>query len=220
MMGGEFATARRGYDEGALAYAQTLFDRGMSYQGISMATGISVESLKPVVKRKPVVRLELPDPAPVICDETVVSQVARKYGLTVGELVSQSAARRVAWPRMEAYYELHRRGLSFPTVARITRRGDHTTVIAGIAKHKARLAWAEVLTVFAAFNKSGPSTEYRSSPLLQGAGNLPQASERVETPTHEGSQARFPQTCPQLYPRGRDAGEGVASTGRRLEAAE
>lgn len=75
----------------------------------------------------------------------IIRMVAATGGLTVKDLVGCRARRDVSWVRQVAYYEVHKQrpNLSIAEIGRIFNR-DHTTVIYGIVKVEAAIAWAEV----------------------------------------------------------------------------
>jgi chromosomal replication initiator protein len=69
----------------------------------------------------------------------IIKEVAARHDLTVEELKSTSRARRLAWPRQEAMYELRMRTkLSYPQIARFLGLTDHTTALHGVKAHKRR----------------------------------------------------------------------------------
>ena len=62
----------------------------------------------------------------------IIKQVAEKHGLTVDDLRSQDRSRKYSWPRQEAMVRLRdETALSYPSIARLLRRKDHTTIIYG-----------------------------------------------------------------------------------------
>ena len=62
----------------------------------------------------------------------IVKQVAEKHGLTVDDLRSQDRSRKYSWPRQEAMVRLRdETALSYPSIARLLHRKDHTTIIYG-----------------------------------------------------------------------------------------
>ena len=73
-------------------------------------------------------------------EQAVLTDVAAEYCVSVAEILGQSRVQQVSYARQAAMWRLrHDLGLSFPTIARILHRGDHTTVLYGVRAHEARL---------------------------------------------------------------------------------
>lgn len=68
----------------------------------------------------------------------IIRRVAEKYGMDVEDILSDCKNREYTVPRQEAYYDLHKMGLSAQHIGKLMRR-DHTTVLHGIQQHKNRL---------------------------------------------------------------------------------
>jgi chromosomal replication initiator protein len=61
--------------------------------------------------------------------QDIIREVAEDHGLTVSDLLSQSKRRKYAWPRQEAMLRMREETeLSYPQIARLLRRKDHTTI--------------------------------------------------------------------------------------------
>jgi chromosomal replication initiator protein len=74
---------------------------------------------------------------------TIIRETAEKYGLTVGNLTGPSRVIEVCAARFEAMYRIRKElGQSLPTIGRLFGGRDHTTVMAAIHRHEARLARA------------------------------------------------------------------------------
>jgi chromosomal replication initiation ATPase DnaA len=59
-------------------------------------------------------------------------EVADKYGITIHELRSDNREKRFSWPRQVAYVRLvDETPLSYPQIARIMGKENHTTVLYG-----------------------------------------------------------------------------------------
>lgn len=153
--GGEFATGFRcGPD--AIRYAKTFLDRGMGYQAASRASGVNEITLREMLVRKPakVVALDLvrlPAPAPAPRESTrairmpsdknrqIVAAVARKHGLTLSDIFSDSRKGPINVARQEAMYEVRKNSdLSLKGLGRLFDR-NHTTILNGLRKHAERL---------------------------------------------------------------------------------
>lgn len=77
----------------------------------------------------------------------IVAIVARKYRVTEAEIMGPSRKRHASQPRHEVMYLAYeqrwadgRRRYSYPQIGAFLGGRDHTTVIAGIRRHKKRLA--------------------------------------------------------------------------------
>ncbi|WP_332657341.1 helix-turn-helix domain-containing protein [Brevundimonas sp.] len=141
-------TAHRPGSE-SYAYAVNLMASGVSPQHASRMAGVHAPSLKSLAPRaaprrsycpaSPVVAYGPPAPSKADRINHVLRVVAEKHGISVKALKGHRPSREYAWPRQEAMHELQQRfGLSTPHIGRILGGRDHTTVLYGIAKHKAR----------------------------------------------------------------------------------
>lgn len=64
--------------------------------------------------------------------QEIIREIAEDHGLTVSDLLSPSRCRKYAWPRQEAMLRMREETeLSYPQIARLLRRKDHTSVIWG-----------------------------------------------------------------------------------------
>jgi chromosomal replication initiator protein len=65
--------------------------------------------------------------------ERIMREVALEYGITLTELRSDDRQRKYAWPRQIAYIRLFdETKLSYPQIARLMGKKDHTTVMHGV----------------------------------------------------------------------------------------
>lgn len=70
--------------------------------------------------------------------DLIILDVARKHGLTVGEVLSDQRSQRVVRPRQEAMWRASKETLlSLPAIGRAFKK-DHTTVMHGIRRHERR----------------------------------------------------------------------------------
>lgn len=82
-----------------------------------------------------------PPPPPTATAADIIREVAARHGLTVGEILSPTRARRIAHPRQEAMWELRQRTkLSFPQIASRVGLTDHSAAMHGFRAHAKRLA--------------------------------------------------------------------------------
>jgi len=64
--------------------------------------------------------------------QRILVQVAEEHGISMRDLLSQNRARPFSWPRQYAMLRLRdETDLSYPQIARLLRREDHTTIIYG-----------------------------------------------------------------------------------------
>lgn len=71
----------------------------------------------------------------------IAALIAKKYELSLDELKGPTRERRVSWPRQEAFALIYAQGsLSLPQIGQFFGGRDHTTVLHGIRRHKARVA--------------------------------------------------------------------------------
>jgi chromosomal replication initiator protein len=62
----------------------------------------------------------------------IVCEVAEEYGISVADIRSDNRAQQYAWPRQIAMVRLRdETPLSYPAIARVLRRKDHTTIVYG-----------------------------------------------------------------------------------------
>jgi hypothetical protein len=157
-------------DAEVILCAQRLLQKGYSFQNASRIANVSEADLRAFVGAvrvqtvpracpspwlgADVIRIETPraQPASELCgpSRTIVREVAQKYFMTVADIVGGERTRPFAFARHEAMYRIKtERKLSLPDIGRRLGGRDHTTVLHGIRCHEARMAWADVLTVFA-----------------------------------------------------------------------
>lgn len=78
----------------------------------------------------------------------ILRAVSDSSGVPMCDLLGDRRSRTVAWPRQVAMYlALERTGLSLPAVGRALGERDHTTIMHGRKRVKARLASQERSTV-------------------------------------------------------------------------
>jgi chromosomal replication initiation ATPase DnaA len=76
--------------------------------------------------------------------QAILEEVAGKWGLEPRDLIGVSRQRSVAWPRQEVMYRIHETGcFSTTQIGRFLGDRDHTTILHGIRRHKARLDAAD-----------------------------------------------------------------------------
>lgn len=69
---------------------------------------------------------------------SIAAEIARKHGITVADLKNDSQARRYAWPRQEAAYEMRERlGRGWSQIGRFLNR-DHSTICTAYKKYAQR----------------------------------------------------------------------------------
>jgi chromosomal replication initiation ATPase DnaA len=74
----------------------------------------------------------------------IIRAVAAAHGLTFSQMISQRRQRNITRARQHAMWELREHtSLSYPQIARLLGRGDHTTALHGCRAHEARLARGE-----------------------------------------------------------------------------
>jgi len=162
MIGGEFATARRGIDPASLRYAHGIVQRA-GYQAASLATGIAVVDLKayllPPPPRQSYTPLARPVPVeppkrvappvtfkpPLAGGRTfaeLLTEIAEREGFSVEDLLSQCKTQPLARVRQAAYWEIRQRcpHLSYPDIGRRFGGRDHTTILHGVRAHEKRMA--------------------------------------------------------------------------------
>lgn len=70
----------------------------------------------------------------------IVSEVARRYDVSVPDLKGENTKRWISRPRQEAYALMHREGYSLAQIGRFMGGKDHTTTRHGVRAHWARQA--------------------------------------------------------------------------------
>lgn len=73
-------------------------------------------------------------------DLPILRAVAIRHGVTIAELRSGSRSKWICAARFEAYWLLHQAGRSTPDIGRALGGRDHSTVIYGLGRFKAKLA--------------------------------------------------------------------------------
>lgn len=160
-----FATARRGFDSEAVAYARKLIHKGYGWQNTARISGIEESTLRGLLGKqkqrasavvpKPIRTLPAAPPRPVAvtaCPTAeVIARVAGKYGFKPSDMASDRRTRFVSYVRHEAIWTVRqeRPHLSMPSLGRIFGNRDHSTIHYAIHTHAARLAWGDILTFFA-----------------------------------------------------------------------
>lgn len=78
-----------------------------------------------------------------ITGRQIAREVAARHGLTLEDFESPTRRRAIAWPRQEAMWAIRQNThLSYPQIARIFRKKDHTTIIHGERAHAKRIGAA------------------------------------------------------------------------------
>lgn len=79
--------------------------------------------------------------------DAVIAEVAGRYGMTAAQMKGARGSQAVSVVRYAAYdaVRLARPHLSFPMIGRAFGGRDHSTIIEGIEKHRARMIWAQFL---------------------------------------------------------------------------
>lgn len=73
----------------------------------------------------------------------VLNQVAERTGIAAEAILGDSRTRRIAQPRQELMWRLHRLGYSYPAIACKLKR-DHTSCLHGVRAHQARIITQEI----------------------------------------------------------------------------
>lgn len=78
--------------------------------------------------------------------DNIIAEVARKWGVSLKEIVGKRRTRRVAWARFEAYYRLRMEcdWLSLPMIGRKLGGRDHTSVLNGVRRYQELMASGEM----------------------------------------------------------------------------
>lgn len=76
----------------------------------------------------------------------IIAEVAARYGYNYRDMVGERGDKRMSACRTIAYAEVRDRRphLSYPMIGRAFGR-DHSTVVDGVQRHRAKLLWAEFL---------------------------------------------------------------------------
>lgn len=70
---------------------------------------------------------------------SILDEVARKYELSINELLGCRRSRHIAWPRQEVMYRASKETrASLPQIGAVLKR-DHTTILFGIRAHERRM---------------------------------------------------------------------------------
>lgn len=77
----------------------------------------------------------------------LIGDYARPYGFTVDQITSHACGRRLTMIRHGAFSEVERAKpmLSLPRLGRAFGGRHHTTILGGIRRHQARMAWVDFL---------------------------------------------------------------------------
>ena len=74
----------------------------------------------------------------------IVSETARKYGLTTRQIIGSDQSNHVSMARQECFYRLSKElGYSTPRIGSLIGGRDHSTVFHGIKRHQNRIDIAE-----------------------------------------------------------------------------
>lgn len=66
----------------------------------------------------------------------IIAEVCREYGITRDEILSQRRDRKFSYPRRKCYYRMRTElGLSYPRIAELMKRKNHTSVLHGIGRY-------------------------------------------------------------------------------------
>lgn len=169
--GSPFATARRGMDEGELAFIRTNALRGRTRQQVARmlarpyedvasrwpeAAEISAFQTVQTLRMRLAAAEEEVDRVQAIISEfqlidqigpmgaQIIRDTAIQHGLTVDDLTGESLLRHIARARQDAMWRLWRVGKwSFPAIGKMLGGRDHTTIIHGKNAHQARLDAAQ-----------------------------------------------------------------------------
>lgn len=83
---------------------------------------------------------------PIHATRSIIADVAQRSGVEPSDLVGAQRHRRFVIPRHAAYAEVRaRRHLSLPKIGQTFGGRHHTTILDGLRKHEARMAWVEVI---------------------------------------------------------------------------
>lgn len=73
--------------------------------------------------------------------QRIARSVAKAHGVSFSDMISQRREKHLVRARQHAMWEMKRHtSLSYPQIAHILGRRDHTTVLHGIRRHTKRLA--------------------------------------------------------------------------------
>lgn len=74
----------------------------------------------------------------------VVSEVAKKHGLSYADMASKTRKRAFAWPRQEAMFQAYLEcdHASLPMIGKLMGGRDHTTILHGIRAHCERSGYS------------------------------------------------------------------------------
>lgn len=83
-------------------------------------------------------------PSPDLTWRDMVSETARKYGLTARQIIGSDQSNNVSMARQECFYRLSKElGYSTPKIGSLIGDRDHATVLHGIKRHQSRIDIAE-----------------------------------------------------------------------------
>lgn len=82
--------------------------------------------------------------SPELTWRDMVSETARKYGLTARQIIGSDQSNHVSMARQECFYRLSKElGYSTPRIGSLIGNRDHATVLHGIKRHQNRIDIAE-----------------------------------------------------------------------------
>lgn len=132
--------------------ALRMLDEGLPQEHVSRQLGLCAYSLSDLAKPRPHARREYvpfprssatygpPRPTTGALIRRALASIAKKHGLTPGDLSGPNRTNRYVAARHEAMFVLHHRfGLSLPRVGFLLGGRDHTTVLHGIRRHRQRV---------------------------------------------------------------------------------
>lgn len=83
-------------------------------------------------------------PGRTVTGREIIAQVAQRRDVTVADITGPSRKRHIAYARQEAMWEMRQRTkLSYPQIAHICGRTNHTTAIHAVKAVEKRLAEAQ-----------------------------------------------------------------------------
>lgn len=133
-----------------IAFAALHLGRGITFDAVARMAGLTRQEVQEVAAMCGISppRRKNYTPPPVINwtfrYDRIIQEVAAKHGLTPADLKGDRRHRNVAHARQEAYARIQAEcGLSTSKIGQIFGGRDHTTVVDGLQKYKARMASKE-----------------------------------------------------------------------------
>lgn len=192
--GGQFATSRRGaLDEFELKFIYAKAEAGIPDAAIARMLGRNVDTVVAARENLGVKRVMrklsagtrdaepeqrgIPDVA-----REIIRDVCRRHNVNYDAMLSPARARRIAWPRQEAFWRLDAAGKWSTTKIGQFFGRDHTTVIHGVRAYQARRSDKAAEDLAAWRSLGSPQRQTRCGQLVQ---SIPlgdeQPPETVET---------------------------------------